>query len=238
MGALPSTAPIVPASGRRVGTVVVMQDGATPRRVRAGDPLPDDVGQRLRAVREERGIGLRELSRRVGVSASALSQIETGRTRPSVTTLYSIVSELEMSLDDLLRVRGARFDPVPPAIHPGLAPEVPELVVHEAERRTIDLGTGVRWERLTPLAEANGDFLFVTYDVGSSSSWEPIAVRHAGREYGLVLSGHIRVTLDGEEHELGPRDSIAFDTSAPHRIDNVGDSPATAVWCMVGPPAS
>jgi quercetin dioxygenase-like cupin family protein len=152
-------------------------------------------------------------------------------------TLYSIVRELQMSLDDLLRVPGTRPPAPPPVIHDGeRAPAVSDAVLHVEGRRTIDLGTGVRWERLTPLAETNADFLFVTYEVGSSSSWEPIAVRHAGREYGLVLSGRIRVALGLEEHELGPGDSIAFDTSQRHRIDNVGDEPATAVWCMVGPP--
>lgn len=216
-----------------------MTDGAS-RQQRLGprDALPDDIGQRLRVVREERGIGLRELSRRIGVSASALSQIETGRTRPSVMTLYSIVSELQMSLDDLLRVPGRREQFSPPSIHEGISPpSVPDGVLHADDRRAIDLGTGVRWQRLTPLAEANADFLFVTYEVGSSSTWEPITVRHAGREYGVVLAGHIRVTLDLDEHELGPGDSIAFDTSTIHRIDNIGDVPATAVWCMVGPVA-
>ena len=218
-----------------------MTDGA-PRQhgVRLSDALPDDIGQRLRGVRKERGIGLRELSRVLDISPSALSQIETGRTRPSVMTLYAIVSELQMSLDELLRVRvrvrGTR-PPAPPVIHDGpRLPAVSGAVLHAEGRRTIDLGTGVRWERLTPLAESNADFLFVTYEVGSSSSWEPIAVRHAGREYGLVLSGRIRIALGRAEHELGPADSIAFDTSQPHRIDNVGDEPATAVWCMVGAP--
>ena len=215
-----------------------MTDGA-PRqhRVRHSDALPDDIGQRLRAVREERGIGLRELGRVLDISPSALSQIETGRTRPSVMTLYAIVSELQMSLDDLLHVRATRPPAWPPVIHDGQRlPVVSDAVLHAGGRRTIDLGTGVRWERLTPLAESDADFLFVTYEVGSSSSWEPIAVRHAGREYGLVLSGRIRVALGLAEHELGPADSIAFDTSQPHRIDNVGDEPATAVWCMVGSP--
>lgn len=212
-----------------------MQDGAPPGRVRANDPLPGDVGRRLRAVREERGIGLRELSRRLGVSASALSQIETGRTRPSVMTLYSIVSELGMSLDDLLRVPGRRSQPSAPAMHGGAAPADPGLVLHAVDRRAIDHGTGVCWERLTPLAEPNSDFLFVRYAVGASSSWESIAARPAGREYGLVLSGRIRVTLGAEAHVLGPEDSIAFDTSLPHLIDNIGDEPATAVWCVVGP---
>jgi len=213
-----------------------MNDGApSQQRARPSDALPDDIGQRLRGVREERGIGLRELSRRLGVSPSALSQIETGRTSPSVMTLYSIVTELEMSLDDLFRVAPARPPAQSPSIQNGRHPAA-DVVVHAENRNTIDLGTGVRWERLTPLAEASADFIFVTYERGSSSSWEPIAERRPGREYGLVLSGRIRVGLGLEEHELGPGDSIAFDTSLPHRIDNAGDGPATAVWCMFGSP--
>jgi transcriptional regulator with XRE-family HTH domain len=208
-----------------------MTDGA-PRvqRARPGDALPDDVGERLRGVRKERGIGLRELSRTLGVSPSALSQIETGRTRPSVTTLYSIVSELEMSLDDLLHVPGTRSARVPPP-----PADMPDDVLRAADRHATALGTGVRSERLTPLPERNADFLLVTYEVGSSSSSEPIAARRAGRAYGLVLSGRLRVALGGEIHDLGPSDSIAFDAQPPHRVDNIGDVPATAVWCVVGP---
>ena len=67
----------------------------------ARPPLEEDVGPRLRAYREQRGLSLRELARRLGVSPSAISQIETGKSRPSVSTLYSIVSELGMSLDEL-----------------------------------------------------------------------------------------------------------------------------------------
>jgi transcriptional regulator with XRE-family HTH domain/quercetin dioxygenase-like cupin family protein len=59
------------------------------------------VGQRLRNERERQRIGLRELARRVDVSASLISQIELGRATPSVGTLYAIVNELSISLDEL-----------------------------------------------------------------------------------------------------------------------------------------
>src|SRR5919204_1739753 len=72
------------------------------RRVRApSEAVHEDVGQELRAQREEKGLSLRELARRLSISPSALSQIETGKSRPSVSTLYSIVSELGISLDEL-----------------------------------------------------------------------------------------------------------------------------------------
>jgi transcriptional regulator with XRE-family HTH domain/quercetin dioxygenase-like cupin family protein len=62
---------------------------------------PASVGQRLRTERERQRIGLREFARRVDVSASLISQIELGRATPSVGTLYAIVNELNMSLDEL-----------------------------------------------------------------------------------------------------------------------------------------
>ena len=60
------------------------------------------IGSRLRANRTMRNLTLRELARRVGVSPSLISQIETGRSQPSVGTLYAIATELEVSVDDLL----------------------------------------------------------------------------------------------------------------------------------------
>src|SRR5580765_9087471 len=75
--------------------------------------LRDDLGQRLRAAREQKNIGLRELARRLGVSPSLISQIETGKTEPSINTLFAMVSELELSVNEI--VFDARQDAGPPA---------------------------------------------------------------------------------------------------------------------------
>jgi transcriptional regulator with XRE-family HTH domain/quercetin dioxygenase-like cupin family protein len=61
----------------------------------------ENIGARLRAVREARGIGLREAARQLDVSASFLSQLETGKSQPSVSTLYSITRLLDVSIDQL-----------------------------------------------------------------------------------------------------------------------------------------
>jgi transcriptional regulator with XRE-family HTH domain len=192
----------------------------------------DGVGQRLRAERERRGLSLRELARRLEISPSALSQIETGRSRPSVGTLYAIVSELDMSLDAL-------FGSQRTATSASRAAEAEEsgatLVQRRDTRKGIDLESGVRWERLTPTAEQDADFLYVVYEVGGASSREGTHIRHMGREYGVVLSGRLRVTIGfDEEHELGPGDSIAFESSRPHRLENAGDEPVEAIWFVVG----
>jgi transcriptional regulator with XRE-family HTH domain len=197
----------------------------------------DGVGQRLRAEREARGVSLRELARRLAISPSALSQIETGRSRPSVGTLYAIVSELDMSLDELFgssrAAAGASSESRP--ARGGRADEAPNLVQRRDERKGLDLESGVRWERLTPTPEHDADFLYVVYEVGGASSRPGTHIRHTGREYGLVMSGRLRVTIGFDEvHELGPGDSIAFESSRPHRLENAGDEPVEAVWFVVG----
>jgi transcriptional regulator with XRE-family HTH domain len=193
----------------------------------------DGVGQRLRSERERHGLSLRELARRLEISPSALSQIETGRSRPSVGTLYAIVSELDMSLDELF---GSQRAASRAADAPGGAEDSGATLVQRRDtRKGIDLESGVRWERLTPTAEHDADFLYVVYEVGGASSREGTHMRHMGREYGLVLSGRLRVTIGfDEEHELGAGDSIAFESSRPHRLENAGSEPVEAIWFVVG----
>ncbi|MGV8872821.1 MAG: helix-turn-helix domain-containing protein [Rhodococcus sp. (in: high G+C Gram-positive bacteria)] len=66
------------------------------------EPANRGLGQRLRQERSAAGLSLRELARRVKVSPSFISQVELGRAKPSIGTLYSIASELGLSLDDVM----------------------------------------------------------------------------------------------------------------------------------------
>lgn len=201
------------------------------------DASERDIGPQLRAERESQGISLRKLAKAVAISPSALSQIETGRSKPSVNTLYALVNELGLSLDELFageRRRGAadraprRSGPRPPQEARGSGVETP------GERKVLALESGVIWERLTPTSEPDVDFLYVTYEVGGASSPGEKFVRHEGREYGLVLEGKLRVTVGFDVHELGPGDSIAFDSFVPHRLENIGKVRVRAVWVALG----
>lgn len=188
--------------------------------------IDGDIARRLRSQRELQHISVRELARRLGMSPSAISQIETGRTQPSVATLYAIVSELRISLDDLF---GHAIDG-----RPGSDNDVARTVVRRGDREAINLDTGVRWERLTPTWDADAEFIFVTYEVGGGSSPEGQLMRHQGRQYGLVLSGSLQVVVGFETYTLGAGDSIAFDSTLPHRFSNTGDVPVTGVWVTLG----
>ncbi len=128
------------------------------------------LGPRLRLVRASRQLSVRELARRVGCSASLISQIERGVSVPSVGVLYSLATELGSSLDYLLFGSGGGPDGVPAAM-PDLkaATPPPAFVQRGCDRRIIDLASGVRWERLTPQPEAMTDFLEVIYSPGGHS---------------------------------------------------------------------
>jgi transcriptional regulator with XRE-family HTH domain len=193
--------------------------------------LPGSLGVRLRARREEQGISLRALAKAIGVSPSLISQVEHGKASPSVATLYAIVTELGLSLDELFFDGHVRF---PGALNGVDAPTQQGPVLRRADRPSLALATGVRWERLTPQADPHVDFLFVTYDVGGASCPEDALMTHSGREYGLVLEGRLGATVGFDSYELDPGDSIAFSSTTPHRFWTIGDRPSVVTWTIVG----
>jgi transcriptional regulator with XRE-family HTH domain len=187
------------------------------------------IGDRLRAERQKAGISQRELARRLGLSASMISQLESGLSKPSVGTLYAIVTELDLSLDKV--IRGDNYDdgPTEPQASDAITP-----LVHPEDRQVIDLDSGVRWEELTATSEDGVDFLHATYEVGGASTPEESLMRHHGREYGYIVSGTLGIQIGFDEYELSAGDSIAFDSTRPHRLYNKGDVPVHAVWFVVG----
>jgi DNA-binding XRE family transcriptional regulator/mannose-6-phosphate isomerase-like protein (cupin superfamily) len=209
---------------------------ATVRTQRNGKLDYPEMGDALREARRGRGLSLRELADRLGVSPSLISQIETGRANPSVSTLYAIAGELDVSLDELLfndrRPAEAAPAPAPPGTVGTMAPGAP--VQHAVDRHRIRLASGVEWERLTTMSEPGIEFLHVIYEVGGASSPEDAYQRHAGHEWGYVLTGSLQVRIGFEEYMLRPGDAISIDSSIPHRLANTGDVPVTAIWFVLG----
>jgi transcriptional regulator with XRE-family HTH domain len=200
---------------------------------------PVQLGHAIRTVREQRGLSLRELARRVNVSPSFVSQVELGKANPSVGTLYALVSELGTTLDDLMgdASEDAATGPVVDAAivdghTPGSWPRV-EVPVQPAEGRKRVEMSGVVWERLTHDHDPYVDFLHVEYAPGSSSCAPDQMMRHGGREYGHLLHGRLDVQVGFETYALGPGDSIHFDSMTPHRLSNPYDEPCTAVWFVL-----
>ncbi|WP_249018879.1 helix-turn-helix domain-containing protein [Conexibacter sp. S30A1] len=254
--------------------------------IAAGGGALDIVGSRVREERLAQRIGVRELARRVGVSASLISQVELGKASPSVGTLYAIVNELGLSLDELFfrqvpvgrpaeatsvdppagqpvgggpvgggpvgggPVGGGPADAGPtggrPAGSPTADPGVGgsphsharswsvNPVVRRGSGQVIQLATGVQWERLAPPTPQDVDFLQVAYHPGSESCPPDSLMRHSGHEYGHIISGRMGVTIGFDTYELAAGDSIAFDSTMPHRLFAIGAETVEAIWVVVG----
>src|SRR4051812_31577242 len=133
---------------------------------------PSDIGPRLRAIRIARGVGLRELARRLDLAPSSISQIETGKIGPSVRTLYALASEFGVTVDEVLFDAAAAHDhAAAPGAGASAAPPEPGLTVQRAEQRpAISLNSGVTWQRLMFWADEDVEFIEATYEPGGASS--------------------------------------------------------------------
>jgi transcriptional regulator with XRE-family HTH domain/quercetin dioxygenase-like cupin family protein len=206
------------------------------------------IGERIRAERVRKGISLRGLARGVGVSPSLISQIETGKCQPSVSTLYAITTVLGVSVQDIFaetrtpdgraaadRVRTGQVTPAAPLSparprEPTERPEPAGPVVCPGQREVLELDSGVTWQRLGLVPGSPVDFLLVSYAPGGCSSPEGHLMQHAGTEYGYLIQGDLVVTLGLRSHRLAPGDAVSFASATPHSYRNEGTVPAVGIW--------
>ena len=193
----------------------------------------ENIGARLREARLQQGLSLRSVALALGVSASLISQVETGKTQPSVSTLYALVNHLGISIDDLLGVsaRPVEGEPEPAVLQAALSAPA---IQRAADNPVLEMENGVRWERLAIGAESPADGLLVTYEPGATSSVEGKLMRHAGVEYAYLIEGELHLQIDFDTYVLGPGDSVHFDSVRPHLYSNNGAVPARGVWFVVG----
>ena len=200
------------------------------------------IGERIRAERVRRGISLRGLARGVGVSPSLISQIETGKCQPSVSTLYAITTVLGVSVQDVFgetralegravadRVAAGQATPADPLSAAERA-EPAGSVVCPGQREVLELDSGVTWQRLGLVPGSRVDFLLVSYAPGGCSSPEGHLMQHAGTEYVYLIQGELVVTLGLRSHRLTPGDAVSFASATPHSYRNDGTVPAVGIW--------
>ena len=185
------------------------------------------VGAELRRVRLEKKLSLRSVATAVGVSASLLSQVETGKTQPSVSTLYALVSHLGLSLDGIMSGQGAVSDTASSSSPSN------SVVQRGADNPRIDMENGVTWERLAHGSSTMADPLLVTYPPGSSSSLEGKLMRHGAAEYGYLLQGKLLLKLEFETIEINAGDSFSFDANRPHLYRNESNETVKGIWFVI-----
>jgi transcriptional regulator with XRE-family HTH domain len=160
----------------------------------------DQVGPRLRKVRELRGVTLTDVAERTGISKSTLSRLENGRRRPSLELLLPLAQAYRVPLDDLVG-----------------APEVGDPRIRLKPRR-------VNGRTVLPLTRPGGIQAWKIVIPRTQS--RPLPRTHDGFEWLYVLSGRMRLVLGEQDLVLRVGEAAEFDTQVPHWFGSTGDEPA------------
>lgn len=186
-----------------------------------------DIGKRLKAVREARGLSQRQLAARAGATNGQISMIEQNKVSPSVANLKKILDGIPMALSDFFAEEDAgaartfyRHDELPDIGTPGVYG--PDATVNKLSLL-----------RVGQAGAHNLMMLYERYEPGADTGKQPYS--HEAEEAGIVISGRIEVTVGEEIAVLGPGDAYIFDSRRPHRFRNTGTEPCVLVSACTPP---
>lgn len=179
------------------------------RQSQAGCFIPIvDVGQRLRDVRTECGLTIRDLARKSGLNVNTLSMIENGKTSPSLETLQQLSFALETPI-------AAFFEQSAPRN---------KIAHYKANQRpSVPFAHGMLEDLGAGMPRHGAEAFLVTLISHSSSDDHPIV--HTGREIVFCLEGQLTYIIEGQPFLLAPGDSLFFEAHLPHGWQNTGANP-------------
>jgi mannose-6-phosphate isomerase-like protein (cupin superfamily) len=184
------------------------------------------IGARLAALRKEHRYSIRALASRANVSASLISDVERGKVEPSISTLKRVADALGTTLTYFFSNPADSNGRVVRASERTVLPG--RSGVKRGEVRSGMQTSGIRFELASPAEAETIEAIYGHYEVGASLGEEPVT--HAGEEWGMVLSGRLKVWVGDEIHFLDPGDSIWFPSTIPHRMANVARGPTEYIW--------
>jgi transcriptional regulator with XRE-family HTH domain len=161
------------------------------------------VAENLRQRRKARGMSLDDLARSSGVSRAALSQIETCKSNPTVSVLWKVAVGLGVPFAELIG-----------------APRSGAMLLRRNDAQVLRSSDGKLESR--PLAPAGASPLVELYELrlGARSTHSSEAHAPGTHELLVVLSGQLKMHVDGETYELAAGDSVAFAADRPHAYEN------------------
>lgn len=178
-----------------------------------------NVGSIIKDIRTKKGIMLKEVAEKCGISSSMLSQIEKGNANPSLNTIREIANVLEVPLFKFF-----------------LEPEQSEnsIAVLKKEDRKIITTKNIVYELLSPDVPTGIEYMkMVLKKNGSETSEEPKA--HKGEEVAVLLRGKVRITIENNYRDMKQGDSVYIPASKPHKWTNIGDEEAVVMFAVTPP---
>lgn len=172
-------------------------------------------GEKVRALRMQRGLTLADLAKKTQRSISLLSQIENDNISPSFSSMQTIADALEVPLAQIISQEPS-------------AEERDSYHIKESERKVLMTQGEVQHQLLSRGLPLSFEFNVVEVPPGASTG--DYLYSHEGEECGLLLEGELVVESGRQVHHLKPGDSITMKSSLPHKLSNPGKQKARAVW--------
>jgi transcriptional regulator with XRE-family HTH domain len=193
------------------------------------DSLRQNLGQRLRHLREETGRGLREQAREIGISASSLSALENNTGGVSLQRLQCVANHFGLPVTDLLAGADA-------ADGDGDGrPRRPEVVRSWGTTVSgVERGAGVVYQLFGHGHNHQIQPYMISFQPGASYRNDPIA--HVGEEFAFVVLGEVELLLGKESFVLGQGDGIRFRTETPHAFRNASNLGISVLIGAATPP--
>ncbi|HZF45636.1 MAG TPA: cupin domain-containing protein [Sphingomonadaceae bacterium] len=177
----------------------------------------NEVGIRLRTVRERKQVSQRTLAKLAGVPSSTISLIESGRTNPSVGSLKRILSAIGMPLGEFFNLDVTE-----------------EGQVYFRRDELIEIGReGVSYRQVGSPGASSIQMLYETYQPGAESG--RVMLTHEGEEAGVIISGKLEVRVGDKCRLLQEGDAYLFSSLIPHRFRNIGKEPCVVVTACTPP---
>lgn len=178
-------------------------------------------GEKLRTVRERKGITLKKVAELAELSESLISQIERNLVSPSIDTLLTIADVLGIDHEYLFSDYR----------------KTPQVEIVRADKRTrIVLESSVLHQLsiLKDVPEAHDIEAFLL-EIAPGKEKGSLEYGHPGKEFGLVLQGTARLIYGTEQYDLNVGDSVSFLSDTPHIFRNTGETTLEAIWIITPP---
>ncbi len=173
-----------------------------------------EFGERIRRVRLEKGLTLKDIEARGDVSATHVSEIERGRTSPTVEKLMQIAEALGTEPAYLVEEGAGQG----------------HTVVRRGQRRRVRFDRPAVWLESLAGEMLGSELSFLLLDWDKDAGDAPLTLTTTGEEFALVLSGALEFTIDGQRHILKEGDSIHYSAALPHTVCKLGDVPSRSLW--------
>ena len=197
-----------------------------------------DIGHRIRKIRRDQKLTLKQMSLQTKLSMSFLSQLERGIANPSVSSLKKIAQTFGISVVDFFVEKSDGFGLLPSSNAPWSNPStfVQDIQVLRSDRRKSVRfpKSHVVYDLLTPDLNRQMEIMYMRISPGDRSGDEPVSDPR-GEKFAFVLKGSLEVHIGDEIHCLHLGDSIYFPSYLPQSWLGVGRSPIEVIWALTPP---